>query len=85
MDHSLSVLLCFYLYFSVWPLRIMVDHVCSLLSVNDICLFRIYRVNAYLTVWFSFVFIEIKYYINNFSCMEDARVFYSVCASWLTF
>ena len=37
MDHSLSALLCFYLYFSVWPLRIMVDLVCSLLSVNDIC------------------------------------------------
>ena len=65
MDHSLSALLCFYLYFSVWPLRIMVDHVCSLLSVNDICLFRIYRVNACLTVWFSFVFIEIKYTANN--------------------
>ena len=44
MDHSLSALLCFYLYnvvwlvyFSVWPIRIMVDYVCSLLSVNDIC------------------------------------------------
>ena len=38
---------------------------CSLLSVNDICLFIIYRVNACLTVWFSFVFIEIKYSVNN--------------------
>ena len=40
----MSALLCFYLYnvvwlvyFSIWPLRIMVDHVCSLLLVNDIC------------------------------------------------
>ena len=40
----MSVLLCFYLYnvvwlvyFSVWPLRIIVDHVGSLLLVNDIC------------------------------------------------
>ena len=34
-------------------------------------MFRIYRVNACLTVWFCFVFIEIKYFVNNFSCMQD--------------
>ena len=48
-------------------------------------MFRIYRVNACLTVWFSFVFIEIKYSVDNFSCMQDGRVFYFVCASWWKF
>ena len=38
-------------------------------------MFRIYRVNACLTVWFGFVFIKIKYSINNFSCMQDGRAF----------